>query len=128
LPNAEKRGEVAGNAATAGWTGATAGVDVLAALVLSVCAGCGQLMPQQSRAAAASGESICICASLQQSIMPVMLHSLSFECSGTPASTLTPSARTSAKAESRFIITNEDYIEQPTGLSIHIETKAVNPV
>ena len=101
MPNGEKRGDDAGNAATAGCTCVSAGIEILAALVLSVCAGWGQLIAQQSRAAATAGVSTCICANRQQSIIPG-----SVECSGTPASTLPPSARTSAKAESRFIIAN----------------------
>ena len=80
------------------------GNDTLPAVALSVCAGCGQLIAQQSRATATAGETTCICANWQQSIMP--LEEFSFECKGTPASTLPPSAKTSAKAESRFIIAN----------------------
>ncbi len=100
------------------------GGDALLAVALSVCAGCGQLIAQQRRAVATAGESTCICASLQQSIMPL----ISFECSGTPASALPPNAKTSAKAESRFIIANENYMEETSGLSIPIRPKSLSLV
>ena len=115
-----------GNAALAGYTGVTRGSETLLAPVLSVCAGRGQLIAQQSRAVASSGELPRISARLQQSIMPLMVHSFSFECSGRPASALPPSVTTRTKDVSHFLIANYDYIEATSGLSRQVMEKRMN--
>ena len=82
--------------------------------VVPVGTGSAQLMAQHSFASAVRGVSSRAMAALQQSIMP---ESCIAECIGKPATALPPTPAIRTKHVSHFIIANQDYREDMSGLS-----------
>jgi hypothetical protein len=79
-------------------------VDILKEAVGVVVPGSVQFKAQHKREALTSGLLLLIRALAQQSILPLMWHSLSPECVGTPASVLPVSSSRRKRDVSRFFI------------------------